>query len=74
MKNNIDTIKKQRSHKHIKEKDKFIVNKSDNGKLFDKLKSTQRTETEETGKSLNNSRSISSAILTDKIIKIENPK
>ena len=72
---------KQTNYKHLKlKKDKFIRNESDKNisleksKSLDKSRSTQGTETEDTVKALNKSRYISSASLSDKITKIENPK
>ena len=41
---------------------------------LDKSRASQRTETEDTVKKLNKSRSISSASLSDKSTKIEQPK
>ena len=66
---------KQTNHNNIKvKKDKSIRNESDKSRSLDKSKSTQRTETEDTVKTLNKSESISLAIFSDKSIKIENPK
>ena len=48
--------------------------KSDKSKSLDESRSTQITETEDTVKSLNKSMSISSASLSVKSTKIENPK
>ena len=60
---------KQINQKHPKKKDKSSSNKYDKGKSLDKSRSTQRTETEETVKILNKSRSISSANLSEKLPK-----
>ena len=51
-----------------------MSNISNKGKPLDKSRSTQRTETEDTVKPVNKSRSISSASLYVKINKIEKPK
>ena len=61
-------------------KDKYISNESNKGMpldksiLLDKSRAYRRTETENTVKKLNKSRSISSASLSDKSTKIEKPK
>ena len=52
-KNNIDTVnKKEKPQASKREKEKFINNKSDKGKSLDKSRSTRRTETEDTVKSV----------------------
>ena len=74
-KNNIDIVKKIEKPQASKRiKDKSISIKSDKGISLDKSRSTQRTETEDTVESVNKSRSISSAILSDKITNIEKSK
>ena len=70
-KNNICTvnkIEKPQAYKSIK--DKSISNKPNKGISLDKSVSTQITEIEDTVKSVNKSRSISSVFLSDKSTKI----
>ena len=67
-KNNIDTIKNiEKSQAY--QKRKSSSNKSDKGKSLDKSRSTQRTETEGTVKTVNKSRYISYASLSEKVPK-----
>ena len=74
-KNNIDTVNKIEKSQASKRKiDRSSSNKSDKCKSLDKSRSTQRTETEDTVKTLNKSRYISSASLSEKSTKIEKLK
>ena len=70
-KNNIEKFNKTNKPQASKIiQDKYISNKSDKGKSLDKSRSTQRTETEDTVKSVNKSRSISWYFLSEKSTKI----
>ena len=80
-KNKIDTINETDKPQVSKsKKDKSISNKSNKGRLSDKSRwldkssSSQRTETEDTMKTVNKSRSISSAHFFDKSTNKEQPK
>ena len=67
VKKNIDTVNKTDKPQASKiKKDKYISNKSDNGKSLDKSLYTKRTETEYKVKSVNKSRYILSASLSCK--------
>ena len=75
--NNMETYKLQSSQT---KKDKYISNKSNKGMSLDKSSSlnksraSQRTETEDTVKTIKKSRSISTFSLSDKSTNIEQPK
>ena len=80
-KNKVDTVNEtDKPQASKRERDKSIDNESkkvmvlDKSRSLDKLRSSQRTETEDTVKKLNKSRPISLASLSDKSIKIEKPK
>ena len=75
VKKNIDTVKKQRNHMHLREKKRnSSANNKNKGRSLDKIGFIKGTEIECTIKSVNKSSSISSASLSDKSIKIENTK
>ena len=72
---------KHTNQKHLKvKKYKCISNESNTGmalnesRSLDKLRASQRIETEDTVKKISKSRSISSDSLSDKSTKIENPR
>ena len=74
LRNNIKTVKKKEKLQVSKIKiDKSSSNKSEKGKSLDKSRSTKIIETEDTFKTVNKSRSVSSARVSLKSIKIENP-
>ena len=74
------TNKTDKPKAYQSKKDKSISNESNKGISLDKSRSlgksraSKRTETEDTVKTINKSRSISSASLSDKSTNIEQPK
>ena len=70
-KNNIYKVNKtEKPQVSKRKKDKSISNKYDKGKSLDKLRSTQIPETEDIVQSVNKSRFVLSASLSDKVNKI----
>ena len=70
LQNKFDTFTKTDKPQVSKsKKNKFIRKIPGKGRSLDKSRSTQRTETEDTLKTLNKSRSISSAIFLVKVLK-----
>ena len=72
-KKNIDKVNKTEKSQASKKIDTSSSTESEKGKSLDKSRSTQRTETEDTVKTVNKSRSISSTSLSGKSTKIDKP-